>query len=204
MVDNCITTERRLAARDHDEIRYLLYCGLSVEEVADRLGATYEATRYRVRQYGLNGPVTNLDAVRLELSSAFRDTNRRLEASDLTATDHARLCATQIKQAMALLRTLPTENFLEDEEMSRKSEAARQRLLAMSDEDALNELRRVAGLENKSAEPDEVINEGSGEPLIDASVSDEGDASAETASGEELADMDVYGRARCGQNAGGG
>jgi len=204
MVDKCGKTGRTLTARDHDEIRYLLYRGHSVQATADQLGATYDATRYRIMKYGLRAHITSFEAVQLEIMAAFRDTNRRLEASDLPAVDHARLCATQLKQGLALMRTLSTEGFSEDEDMSRKSEAARQRLLAMSDEDAFNELRRVAGLENKSAKPDRTIAEGSGEPLIDAPVSDTSDAGAEAAITDELADLDVHGRARRRENTSGG
>ena len=87
--------------------------------------------------------------------------------------------------------------------MGRKSEAARQRILSMSDEEAMDELRRVAGLENKSAVSGEASPARGGEPDIAEPVSDKGALCAKAADRNELADMDVHGRTRGGENKSG-
>jgi len=184
MVENCSETERKLSARDHDEIRYLIYCGLTIAETAQKLDVNVNAVGYRVQTYGLNAPVIGVEVVQLELMAALRETNRRLVAPDVNAIDYARLCATQVKQILALARLLPNAEQTEEGTMIRKSEAAKQRFLALSDEDALNELRRVAGLENKSLGCDGHLSEGSGEPSDDESVYSEGDAGSKAATGE--------------------
>ena len=74
----------------------------------------------------------------------------------------------------------------------------------MSDEEAFNELRRVAGLENKSAGSDGALAEAFDEPLAGESFSDASDVSAEATNTEELADLDVHGRARGRKNTGRG
>lgn len=204
MVENQNKIEQKLSARDHDEIRFLLYCGLSVRKIAMRLGATYEATVYRVRTYRLSRPVGALEAVKLEMLTAFRETNRRLAKTDLSDAEHARLCAVQVKQALALARFMPPQENLEEENMSLKSDAARQRILAMSDEEAFDELRSVAGLENKSADPCDAAIPGGGEPSIVQPFPDEGEPCTKAAAGEGVADMDVSGRAWRGEDKGGG
>lgn len=203
MLENQDRTTRRLTQRDHDEIRYWRYCGLTIAEIAAKFDIGYNATRYRIAQYKLDAPVSAAEAVRLELAAAFRETNQRLAAPDITAADHARLCATQVRQADALIRAERTDPNTEDETMSRKSEAAQQRILAMSDEDALDELRRMAGLEHKSTGSCDTADARTGEPSVDESVSDTGDGSSETAAGADLADMVVHGRTGGGQDAGG-
>lgn len=155
MLDNQDKTARRLSYRDHEAIRYFRYCGLTVSQIAQRLRVGTDAVNYRLRRYGLDAPVNEVEAVTLEMRAVFRETNRRLEEPDLSASDYVRLSTTQTKQALALLDVMSRGVILEDEEMSEASQTAKQRILALTDEEALHELRRVAGLEGKSAGFDE-------------------------------------------------
>lgn len=150
MVDNQEQKRRVLCRRDHSEIRYLRFCGLTARAIALHLGASYEAVRHRVNYYKLDRPVSEAEAVVMALEVSYRDTAARLRADDLSSADHGRLCATQVKLASALLRAMPGDFDTKEDNMSRKSDAERKRILDMSDEEAFDELRQMAGLERKS------------------------------------------------------
>lgn len=183
MLDNQDKPDRKLNRGDHDMIRYLRSVGLTVPQIAKRLRVTEDAVIYRLRRYGLDEPVGELDAVRLQMQAAFRETNRRLEADSLSTADHARLCATQIRQALALVQVISRETILEDPVMSKESEAEKQRILALSDEEAMDELRRVAGLEHKKARPRQGAAAHGGRSLAVESISGAGDESTKAADG---------------------
>jgi len=151
MVDNQEQTGRGLCERDHDEIRYRRYCGQTIAQIAAVMGVSYDAVRRRIRQYELDGAVSETEALAMELRASFRDTGLRLQAPDLSAVDHGRLCATQVKLAVALLRLSPEQVDKEDD-MSRKSDMERKRILEMTEEDLRNDIRRLVGLETKAVD----------------------------------------------------
>ena len=150
MVENQEQTRRPLGERDHDEIRYLRFCGLTVAQVAAHMGVGYDAVRYRIRHYALDAPISKEDAVTIELRVSMRKTSGWLQAEDLTIGDHGRLCATQVKLASVLMRAAPRNLKLEEDNMTTKSVAARARLEAMDKEELRNEVRRLAGMEHKA------------------------------------------------------
>lgn len=203
MVDNQVQTKAKLTQRDHCVIRYLRFCGYTQANIARKLNIGPYALAACIRQNRLDAPVGELEAVRLEMQAAYRETNRRLSQDDISDAEHIRLCGAQVKQGLAIARILPSDGHMEDETMSRKSEAARQRILSMSDEEAMDELRRMAGLENKSTESGNISPARRSEPDIAEPVSDQGAPGSKAAAGDELADMDVHGRTRSGENKGG-
>lgn len=153
MVENNKTRKRRLSEAQHGEIRRLRLNGLTMPAIARQLGVTLGAVRYRIHRYGLNAPGEEVELVRLELLTAFRETNRRLGLPDLTGAEHASLCALQVRQATALLKASGENQDLKEETMGHDYRAERERLDNMKTEELRNEIRRLAGLELKALEP---------------------------------------------------
>lgn len=150
MVDIQDKPRQTLSVRDHEVIRYLRFCGLSMSAIAARLGVSRYAVGQRIHDYGLDAPIGGQEAVSLELQATFYETNRRLSAPDLPDTDYARLCALQIKQGLALLRAMPDQTHPEETDMNTTTELAKKALADMSDEDLRNDIRGLAGLETKA------------------------------------------------------
>ena len=185
MVDNQEQKRRVLCQRDHDEIRYRRYCGQTMVQIGVVMGVTYDAVRHRIRQYGLDGAVSEAEALAMELRASLRDTGLRLQAPDLSVVDHGRLCATQVRLAAALLRLTPQQADMEDD-MSRKSDMERKRILEMTEEELRNDIRRLVGLETKAVDR----ADGGGDELPGDEVSQTEHVSDQSDAGPEAADGD--------------
>ena len=184
MVNIQVKTRCQLTERDHATIRYLRYCGLNQTSIGERFGVSRYVVAYCVHKYNLDAPIGELEAVKLEMLAAFRETNRRLCVAGISDSDHARLCGVQTKQALALARLLKLGVEEEDKEMGRKSDEERQRILSMTDEEAMNELRRVAGLEQKFAGSDAPSDTSENQSSADEPISIASDACPKAASGD--------------------
>lgn len=185
MVDNQEQTGRLLCERDHDEIRYRRYCGQTMVQIGKEMGVSYDAVRHRIRQYGLDGAVSEADGLAMELRASLRDTGARLQAPDLSIVDHGRLCVTQMKLAAALLRLSPQQADMEDD-MSRKSDMERKQILEMTEEELRNDIRRLVGLETKAVDrADGDRDELRGDEISQTEhVSGQGDACSKAADGD--------------------
>jgi len=175
-----------LTARDCDEIRYLRFCGLNGSQIARKLGVARSTLHAFMVRNNLNAPIEAADAVYLEVLASFRDTNKRLTAVDLTASDHARLCATQVKLATLLMRFEREDSKLEEDGMSQKSKVACARLEAMNMEELRNEIRRLAGMELKALAGDSERDRdrGAGASPDEKPVFNASDAGSEAADGD--------------------
>ena len=184
MVDKQVQTRGQLTKRDYASIRYLRYCGLSQECIGERYSVSRQAVSRCIETYNLDAPVGELEAVKLEMLATFSETNRRLKLADVSHADHTRLCGIQTKQALALARLLKFGFEKEDKVMGRKSDEERQRILSMTDEEAMNELRRVAGLEHKFTGVGATKDTSGNKSCVDEPFSAQGDACPKTTGGD--------------------
>ena len=121
----------------------MVFLGWSMGAISDRTGFDRATISQHVKAHGLDAEVGQVEAVKLAVQAAFRDTNKRLADEALDASDHAKLCATQIRQAELLERF--GENTIQKKGpgMPPEQEHAGSPYRAMSREDLQDELKRL-------------------------------------------------------------
>ena len=185
MVNNQDKARRRLTRYDHEELQCLRYRGYSIAAIAQRMGVSQSAVRYRFQEYGLDQPVSLVEAVRLELVAAFRETSRRMGQKDVSDAEHARLCGVQVKLGLALLRVPQTDMETGEDGMTNTMKGSASSLDKMSDEDKRNELRRLVGLDTKGVDGG-ILSGSAGSgcgALPEDTICEMGHASTETSDG---------------------
>lgn len=150
MVEKTVKRMRRLTAAYHDEIRHMVFLGWSMGAVSDRTGFDRATISHHVKAHHLDAPIGQIEAVKLAVLAAFRDTNKRLADENLDASEHAKLCMTQMRQAELLQRFGEEVGQKKGADMSTEQDNAGSRYRAMSREELQDELKRLVDLETKS------------------------------------------------------